>query len=113
MEEKFKTVLVFMACEELEPDEYEMFSFGFDIHFLHEMKFNSSFDWLMPVVRKLTIESNRPSTYDDFQLFLRKRVQKALIYKANAFYVGGTAEELLNEVVEVINWYNQNVKQQP
>lgn len=101
-----------MASEELEADEYELYALGLQPHYIHEMKFNTSFDWIMPVVRKLTVVSNNPFTITQFNKYIYSRIQKSLIYKANAFYVGGTIQEVFDEVVEVIEWCNINILNQ-
>lgn len=63
---------------------------------LNSLQFHSSWDWLMPVVSKITTNEN----YID--LTQRENIMDSLPY--------GMVEDTYDEVVEFIKWYNKNNK---
>ena len=71
------------------------------IHFYHpaQMRFNSSWEWLIPVISKIV---NMSVKHEDFSKMLNY-VEQGLLY-------GGVSDitKPYKRVVEFIEWYNEN-----
>ena len=78
---------------------YDVFSNG-NLYRSHELKYHSSWDWLMPVVEKINVVTK----YDDYNQN-RLHIQRVLDDCINENAVG--IEEVHKAVVEFINQYNK------
>lgn len=103
-----KLIAEFMGVTQKENNWYD----GFELHQAglpfrcgaegngtHELKFDTSWDWLMSVVEKISSLS-KPNFTDEIN---RKRIE--IFKKVDIF---STIEWVYKSVIEFIKWYNQN-----
>jgi len=99
LEEKQQMIAEFVGHESSHfPKHYHLHKINLPLTKLEDLKFNSSWDWLMPVA---------------------KECQRLLsVRNANEFYMLQSLEESIlsfkperafEEIVEVIEWYNENI----
>ncbi len=75
---------------------------GYDGISVSNLKFNLSWDWLMPVVAKIETMSEYSSYKIETSCFFER---DDLI---NSLYIERTIERTFENVVEFIEWYNEN-----
>lgn len=80
----------------------------FDFH--KELKFHSSWDWLMPVVEKIwmIIENRESLFYFNTEFDTEK---EHTVYSSR--YTGNNKEDCWLAVIEFIKWYNKQGKEVP
>lgn len=69
----------------------------------NELKFNSSWDWLMPVVEK--IEKTKQA---DVIIHAKNLVQISYNKETKAYFYDSLLENVWLACIEFIKWYNQN-----
>ena len=68
----------------------------------HILKFHKSWDWLMPVVEKIS-ELTSKETFN-------KSNSNVAFYKILSLNIDTSKQHVYKAVVEFINWYNENKK---
>ena len=94
MKTENKLIAEFMGMEESNGEYYKRIYNSGDWIPLNELKFHTSWDWLMPVVSKIT----KDEKYLENEY--RKNLMDIVPY--------GQREDVYNAVVEFINEYNKN-----
>ena len=98
------------------PDNYKFPHWTFAFSWINDLKYHSSWDWLMPVVEK--IESIKDDYHGKFQVFINSNqcvIQSINIFKKrkndyyfNEYTLGSKIESTYMAVVKFIEWYNKN-----
>lgn len=74
---------------------------GNDLLYSAEMKFHSSWDWLIPIIDKIT-SMDKYSKYIEYT--------SSMVYDGGIFLNTKFIENTFNDVVAYIKWYNLNYK---
>lgn len=86
------------------PKEYHKYSTSPLGHYMHadtQLKFDISWDWLMPVVEKIAAQWGNKDPKNDFGLWASRVTVVTMIP------IGTPRKEVYKEIVEFIKWYNQ------
>lgn len=70
---------------------------------LNELKYNSSWDWLMPVVEK--IEKTKMA---DIIIHAKNMVEISYNKETKTFFSGSLIDNVFDSCVSFVEWYNQN-----
>ena len=77
-----------------------------------DLKYHSSWDWLMPVVEKIQHLEDELPVKIDFQIHLLGAVELYIDYKRvfamTAFEPGTLINAVYEAILEFIKWYNEN-----
>ena len=95
MEKNNKLIAEFMGCTHPfnEITDATLYNVSHGTFELSELRYDVSWDWLMPVLKKINIQLN-PDNYNDWKL----------INRPTEYYL----EDVYAQVVRFINEYNQN-----
>ena len=83
-----------------------------DHYNIAQASYDSSWDWLMPVVEKIQHLENELPARIDFQIHLLGAVELHInnkrVFEMTAFEPGTLINAVYKGVIEFIKWYNQN-----